>query len=169
MPMLRRAVPRGHPGAARAHPLRPATRVYPAAGESVPQARQFVTAALTGWGLGAVADDAALVTSELAANAARHGAGTAHPQILVRVTRVRLGAVIEVGDHDPAGPPWPPPEPGPDDENGRGLRVVLAVAHRAGWRRDRDWKIMWAEVRVPRPARPRPWHRPAAPAASVPR
>jgi len=148
MPTLRQAVPCGHDGLLRA---RVATRLYPAVGESVPQARQFVSVTLFAWGLSEAADAAALVTSELAANAARHGGGTTSPEILIRLYRAGPAAVIEVGDHDPSGLPRPSRMPGPDDERGRGLLVVAALAEQIGWHWDGGWKIVWATVRLPRP------------------
>ena len=53
--------------------LASATFVLPPHAASVHSARSFATGALTGWGLGELADNMELVVSELATNALRHG------------------------------------------------------------------------------------------------
>jgi len=143
-------MPRSHAGTLRTDT---ATHVYPASDESVRQARRFVTTTLSSWGMSAAAEPAALITSELAANAARQGAGTSPAEILVRVSRSGRTAVIEVGDHDPAVPPGSPRMPATDAEHGRGLPLAAAAARRVACHQDGDWKIVRAEIRPLRPAR----------------
>jgi anti-sigma regulatory factor (Ser/Thr protein kinase) len=150
MHTLRQVVPGGHPGTLRAGTTE---HVYPAADESVPQARRFVAAALRTWGMTAAADDAALVTTELAANAARQGASTSPAEILVRVSRAGRAVVITVGDHDPAIPARTRRMPAAGAEHGRGLPLVTRLAARVSWRQDGDWKIIQATLRAPRPHR----------------
>ena len=52
-----------------------AAATFPASLTAPRQARSAIRAALTGWGLPGLADDAELLTSELIANAAEHGTG----------------------------------------------------------------------------------------------
>ncbi|HVX18927.1 MAG TPA: ATP-binding protein [Acidimicrobiales bacterium] len=111
-------------------------------------ARQFVTAALTDLRCSHLEATAALLTSELVTNAIVH----AHTPIEVRVVLSRPGRIrIEVDDDDSAEPVAPPTPiwPSGDDESGRGLAMVAALA--AAWGVDlhtppAPGKTVWFEL-----------------------
>ena len=71
----------------------------PATARSVTEARRFVTAALTGWGRGELADTAALLTSEVVTNAVLHARTTV--DLVIR--QLRDGITVEVSDGSPVG------------------------------------------------------------------
>lgn len=92
------------------------------------QARCCVRRALDSWGIGGeVVETAALVASELVANAAKATAVTSESggQILLTLCYARQALRIEVTD----GSPSPPvrSEVPPDAESGRGLLIVDAL------------------------------------------
>ncbi|MGW4285762.1 ATP-binding protein [Streptomyces sp. NPDC004673] len=125
----------GHPGYTETLPRQP---------ESAGRARRLVRIALTTWCLNNLADDAALVVSELVANAVRHAG---RESIRVVVERVAPRAVrVAVADFSRTLPE--PRTPTTDDENGRGLPLIAALA--ANWGTDeRRWgKVVWAELEV---------------------
>lgn len=110
--------------------------------ESAQPARRLVETALNSWGLPGLADDSALIISELIANAVRHARSDS-----VRVTvnlvaerRVRLAVV----DKSPVLPQLRTPSL--EDVQGRDLPQVNALADR--WGTDRlPWgKRVWAEL-----------------------
>lgn len=108
---------------------------------SVPRARRFVTRQLDGWDLCRVEAEAALVVTELAANAVDH----AHSDFEVRLALTDHVLRLEVLDNG-AGTPDPRP-PSPDSERGRGLLLVSAMS--ASWGVDEvvdDGKVVWAEL-----------------------
>ncbi|MDQ1035451.1 anti-sigma regulatory factor (Ser/Thr protein kinase) [Streptomyces sp. V3I8] len=97
-------------------------------------------------------ESVALVVAELAANAVRHG------RVRGRDFRVRLlmragedTVRVEVADGVTERLPAPRESPGADDEGGRGLLLVTALADR--WGTDLctggTHKVVWAEIRVP--------------------
>lgn len=95
----------------------------------------------------ALADDVALVTSELVANAVRHGGGGA---IEVLQALVAGGVVLCVFDASSAPPVLR--ELGPDREDGRGLHVVDALsAGRWGHFPIPGGKYVWAQLSLPAP------------------
>ena len=115
--------------------------------ESVRAARGFLAAVLAGWHVEEpVCDDAALLVSEVAANAVRHSTGglTIDVHLLPGVLRVA------VTDHTSALP-----RPRPADtsaEGGRGLQIVDAYAAR--WGTDclsggTPGKRVWFELALP--------------------
>jgi DNA-binding response OmpR family regulator len=108
---------------------------------TVPLAREFVRRCLEEWGAGHVADEAAIVVTELAANAVLH-AGSPYE---VRVSRSEGVVRIEVADRD-AGTPEPQPFSAVA-EDGRGIVIVSALS--ASWGIDAQprGKITWAELR----------------------
>ncbi|MFI5616532.1 ATP-binding protein [Streptomyces sp. NPDC051567] len=84
-----------------------------------------------------------LLVSELVTNAVTHGDSATLKLILT--CGPDAGIRIEVDDHSP-GTPEPrnpgtpePRSPGPDDENGRGLLLVTALAHTWGRTGTRTW------------------------------
>lgn len=92
------------------------------------------------------ADDAELIVSELAGNALRHSrSGDADGSFTVEVVLGRasplrhggeaIGILITVHDQGGNGVPWFRREqpPDPNEENGRGLATVAALATRTGY------------------------------------
>lgn len=103
-------------------------------------ARRFVRETLRAWGAGDLLDDAALVATELAANAVRHTAGG----FTVTLRGGREVLRIEVRDSGrlvprPRAVDWAA-------EGGRGLGLVAAVAASWGYVPARDGKVVWAEL-----------------------
>jgi hypothetical protein len=61
----------------------------------------------------------------------------------------RFADVVRIDVHDSSPLPVPPGrEHGADDENGRGLTVVAAIASRWGWRPEPFGKVVWCELAV---------------------
>ncbi|MGI5456060.1 ATP-binding protein [Streptomyces sp. CA-249302] len=131
----------GHPTYSQTFPCQPSTAEI---------GRDLVRDVLGVWHLGGLADRAALIVTELIANASRH---TLCPEIRLTVgrpsaTRVRVGVV----DREPTRLPILG-QAGDDDESGRGLLLVDAVADRWGYDLHgsgrRPWgKEVWAELRI---------------------
>jgi anti-sigma regulatory factor (Ser/Thr protein kinase) len=111
-------------------------------------------AALRGWaalrGLPEEATEiAALLLTELVTNACRHAESAAGWQIYVRCATVRGRLRVEVSDADATLPK--PRDAGDDEESGRGLALVAALA--AEWaaepRTDAVGKTIWFELELP--------------------
>jgi anti-sigma regulatory factor (Ser/Thr protein kinase) len=108
------------------------------------------------WGLHNLADTIELVVSELVTNAVKasmdqdqrphytdeHGVACIH----LRLSADRQAALVEVWDENFKLPA--PSQPGLDDESGRGLMLVDALAERWGWDLPAAGrgKIVWALV-----------------------
>src|SRR5919112_4897579 len=74
-----------------------------------------------------VLDEAELLVSELATNAVQHGT----PPVRLRVEcDGTQGLCVSVSDEDPASPTAM--DAGPDDESGRGIRLVDVISDRWG-------------------------------------
>ncbi|MFI0899390.1 ATP-binding protein [Streptomyces sp. NPDC020983] len=104
------------------------SRTLPCAAESAEDARYLVRTALRAWGLEQLADDGALVVTELVANAARHTRGR-----LIRVTISRPAHAqvrIDVVDRSKTRPERR--HAGELAECGRGLNLVEALTARWG-------------------------------------
>jgi len=93
--------------------------------------------------MGHLAGDAELLVSELVANAAEHGDGQPISLALRRHAEAgaQPGITCEVTDTSPAMSRRA--EPGPDDERGRGLAIVEALARSSGVRASRAGKTTW--------------------------
>jgi anti-sigma regulatory factor (Ser/Thr protein kinase) len=114
--------------------------------ESVPAARSCTTAALRAWGLtSALLDDVALLLTELTANAIRHAHGIVGVEIDLNGDRL----TVRVCDEDDTQPRIG--EPSADDEGGRGLWLVDAIADRWGWEPGAPGKVVWFELTTPVP------------------
>ncbi|GAA2421799.1 hypothetical protein GCM10010405_00040 [Streptomyces macrosporus] len=103
---------------------------------------------LEGWGITEREEEVRLCVSELATNAVRHGAPPG------RGFRVRLEVpergVLRVEVHDSgAGRPWVR-RPAPDEEGGRGLLLVDALADVWGVRERGPGKAVWCEFGLKR-------------------
>ncbi|KWW98769.1 Response regulator receiver [Carbonactinospora thermoautotrophica] len=106
-------------------------------------AREQARLAATTAGLPEQTEAAALLLSELAANALRHAGGLAHVRLLCQPRMLR----IEVTDPDPT--PAELIRPAPDAEHGRGLHLVAALAHTWGCDRHEHGKTVWCELGAP--------------------
>jgi len=99
---------------------------------AVPCARLHTKQVLWEWGLGAHAETAELVVSELITNAIRAaGVGPGVPVVQLRLTRHQEQVLVEVWDASPQPPVRA--EAGPDGESGRGLVLVQALSTRWGY------------------------------------
>ncbi|MGI5256784.1 ATP-binding protein [Streptomyces angustmyceticus] len=126
--------PTGHPGYSETLLRRP---------ESVAVARRLVRCALTAWGMEELADDGAVVVSELVTNAVRHARSE-----VIRLVVSRLdSATVRIGVVDKSKAPPRPRQPGTEDDSGRGLMLVAALAD--DWGTDPlPWgKRVWSELR----------------------
>jgi anti-sigma regulatory factor (Ser/Thr protein kinase) len=113
---------------------------------SIPCARLHAVAVLHEWGLRHLAEDAALIVSELITNAAEASMALPdHPPITLRLLASDTTLIIEAWDHSPAD--LRPRDPDPGAESGRGLTVVAALSHRWGAERTATTrKVVWAEL-----------------------
>lgn len=123
----------------------PATETFriPKNRRHVPAARQHVRKALADWGItGLPADSVTLLANELVTNAVTHCRVTCAQ---VRVTLILDAAelVLEVADPDRDRLPRLR-DSGPDEEGGRGLALVEALADAWGHRQERYTKCVWA-------------------------
>ncbi|MFD4527940.1 SpoIIE family protein phosphatase [Streptomyces sp. NPDC058470] len=108
------------------------------------RARAVVREQLHLWGLAALTDPAELMADELVTNAVRH----AHSRhIALRLVRGET-LLCEVDDDDHTLPTLL--SAGPDDEFGRGLRVVSTLAREWGTSRTTAGKTVWFELTLPR-------------------
>ncbi|MGW4512997.1 ATP-binding protein [Streptomyces sp. NPDC004393] len=110
----------------------------------IAEVRHSVRAALASWGAGAIADDMAVVASELASNALKHAGGEA----TVRLRLAEGQALLEVDDISLRRPVSR--RAGAEVEEGRGLFLVQALAAEWGWRyRKGGGKTVWASLPAP--------------------
>jgi len=115
-------------------------------------AREFTGQILRGWSLLVLADDAAVIVSELVTNALMHGGsavnGAAREGVELILWR-RSGQVICAVTDPGTGTPVLV-QPDPFGEAGRGLHVVQALSAAWGWTRLGDRKkAVWAAMDVP--------------------
>lgn len=130
----------------------PAALPLPARAASAAAARRHVQRLLKGWQLTACLDTAQLLASELVANAVT--ATRAMPQtgfpavwapIEVSLHRTGTSLIIEVRDPDPDPPT--DHDPGPLDEDGRGLLIVGVLSSRWGhYPAQGGGKVVWCEI-----------------------
>lgn len=118
----------------------------PGTAVAVANARHRVVAGICGWGLpvgSSVVETVALVTSELLTNAVQHaGDGPISVAARLKGDTVR----VEVSDSSPALPTLSLPTG--DDEHGRGLFIVAALAVRHDVETTESGKRCWAEIPV---------------------
>ncbi|MEV0173927.1 ATP-binding protein [Streptomyces sp. NPDC050803] len=111
----------------------------------VAEVRHTVRAALASWDAGAIADDMAVVASELTSNALKHAGGEATVRLRLRLEKGQ--ALLEVDDSSKYRPV--PRRVGAEAEEGRGLLLVKALASEWGWRyREGGGKTVWASLPV---------------------
>ncbi|MGW3569616.1 ATP-binding protein [Streptomyces sp. NPDC000941] len=118
--------------------------------ETAQEGRRLTHVALAAWGLADEAETAALIMSELVANAARHARGHTIRMTVNRPADNRV--YVAVIDRAPLKVPTML-TPGPDAVQGRGLLLVDAVSHQWGWEYmgtgTRPWgKRVWATLVV---------------------
>ena len=113
---------------------------------AIPCARLHAVHVLHEWGLRSLADDAALIVSELMTNAADASVVLPErPPIALRLLASEKALMIEAWDHSPLD--IEPREADPDAECGRGLTVVAALSNHWGSERTGDRrKVVWAEL-----------------------
>ncbi|MFF8772030.1 SpoIIE family protein phosphatase [Kitasatospora sp. NPDC015120] len=108
----------------------------------VAHSRRFTRETLTEWGLGALADWAELLTSELITNALVHAGSPTQLRLFCDRT-----LTVEVADRDSATPRIRRADE--EDEGGRGIHLVNELAHRWGSRRTPEGKVVWFELELP--------------------
>lgn len=107
------------------------------------RARRLVRGQLRSWGLTEVTESVELLVSEVVTNAVRHAHGRR-----AELRLVRAGSLLcEVADEDHTLPTLLGARP--DDELGRGLRVVSTLAREWGTSRTTDGKTVWFEMALP--------------------
>ncbi|MFF2149136.1 PAS domain S-box protein [Kitasatospora sp. NPDC058190] len=123
-------------------PLATAATDLPDAPAAVREGRAFLGKALAGWGFDHRTDDVILLLSELVTNSVRH----AHGPIGLRLRRTATAFTVEVSDGS-SQLPQPRPATG-EEESGRGLALVDALADEWGVRPDDDGKTTWFTMRL---------------------
>ncbi|MEW2518442.1 ATP-binding protein [Actinacidiphila alni] len=122
---------------------------WPCTPLSARRARRQLAALLDEWGLGALADSALLVLSELIANAVRHARTTEGMSRDIGTVFVRDGDGVRIEVHDTRADRRPAlTDPRPLDETGRGLHLVDALTE-GKWgvnSRTGPGKAVWAHV-----------------------
>jgi len=113
---------------------------------AIPCARLHAMHVLREWGLRDLADDAALIVSELMTNAADASVALPErPPITLRLLANERSLLIEAWDQSPLD--LEPREADADAECGRGLTVVAALSNRWGSERTgHNCKVVWAEL-----------------------
>ena len=113
---------------------------------AIPCARLHAVAVLHEWGLRALAEDAALIVSELITNAADASVLLPdRPPVTLRLLASEKSLIIEAWDHSPLD--LEPRQADSGDECGRGLAVVAALSTRWGCERTgHRRKVVWAEL-----------------------
>jgi anti-sigma regulatory factor (Ser/Thr protein kinase) len=112
--------------------------------KSVTLARRYTAKTVAHWGHPALADDAALIVSELCGNAVLHG-GVPGRNFRVQLTLTKT--LLRIAVSDAKGERLPQPRcPTPDDKFGRGLLIVRALASRWGVRERTVGKEVWVEL-----------------------
>ncbi|WP_394433962.1 ATP-binding protein [Streptomyces sp. SGAir0957] len=120
---------------------------------SAQDARRFVRDVAVSWALPAQAvHDLEVVAGELAGNAVVHGGDDVVAVSVTRRTGFVTVCVTDGGGR--VGDPVQPVAARDDDESGRGLVIVEALAERWGWRRTgRGGLAVWARVAAAAPSR----------------
>ncbi|MFD7815522.1 ATP-binding protein [Streptomyces sp. NPDC059785] len=112
------------------------------AASSACPARGLVARTLEGRGLPAAVPAGELVVTELVANAVKH---TRCPVIVVKVTRLAQDRT-RIAVFDPSEERPVPGKPAPEQEGGRGLTIIAAMAADWGVETRATGKWVWAEL-----------------------
>lgn len=115
--------------------------------EAPSMSRQFTQETCARWGIGRVATLAELVASELVTNAVMHA--RTPMTVTLRLADNRLHVAVRDGDPRPMQRPTPGGSGGPQDEHGRGLLLLDAMADSWGCNPTADGKVVWASIAVP--------------------
>jgi anti-sigma regulatory factor (Ser/Thr protein kinase) len=118
--------------------------VLPGIPGSVPVARRHVRDALGSHGLGEFAQDAAIITSELVANAVQHACEDGTRTIGVILTHAATPATVTVAVSDSSPQVHVRRDTPAGSEQGRGLQIVEALSARWGWRYEDGGKAVFA-------------------------
>lgn len=123
----------------------------PHAAASVSVARRHLCRELLAWGVAdEVADDAAVVISELLSNALRHARPLSGETPQVRVAWTRLGDTVELAVTDGGAVTEPRRgQPALSSLGGRGLGIVETLSRSWGVRRDDHGSTVWALLYAP--------------------
>lgn len=120
-----------------------ATFRIPKRRQHVSTARQRIRKALADWGItDELADAVTLSANELVTNAVAH-CRTSYAEVEVTLTVDGPELLLEVSDPDRDRLPRPH-DSGPDEECGRGLALVAALADAWGHRQETYGKCVWA-------------------------
>ena len=103
-------------------------------------ARELVSWQLRDWHVESLCDDAALIITELVANAIRY----ARTEVEIRVQPIEGGIRLEVSDGSTLT--LRPRQAADTEETGRGLTLVDALSSRYGVEADEQGKCVWAEM-----------------------
>ncbi|MDH6625200.1 anti-sigma regulatory factor (Ser/Thr protein kinase) [Streptomyces sp. LBL] len=115
--------------------------------QNITRARRHVAQLAVDWGHPGAAGDAALLASELCTNALLHGCLRDR---LFRVETSLKGNALRVAVTDPRGERLPIPyTAASDDQFGRGLLIVRALACRWAVEKLTVGKTIWAELDIP--------------------
>ncbi|MFG2307843.1 PAS domain S-box protein [Streptomyces sp. NPDC048566] len=114
----------------------------PAVRESVPRGRAFLGETLLSWDCARSVDDAELLLSEILTNAVLHAQGP----IGLHLCRTTTDLTVEVSDRSPRLPQ--PRMAAEDEESGRGLILVRALADDWGVRPTDTGKTTWFTLRL---------------------
>ncbi|MEU0917775.1 ATP-binding protein [Streptomyces cyaneofuscatus] len=116
---------------------------------SIPVVRKFTRKALIEWGYKERAYDVLLCVTELATDALRHGVPPGRG-FRVKVFLDRMEDVIRVELHDSGDGEVRMADglPGVEDEGGRGLLLVSALADKWGVAERNPGKIVWCEFNL---------------------
>jgi anti-sigma regulatory factor (Ser/Thr protein kinase) len=118
-----------------------ASKLFLPVAAAVPVARHFAIDTLTAWKLPHLADDAALIVSELAANAVVH----AKTAFRVTISRVPSG-VVRLAVEDAAQSQPVLRRSGRHDHSGRGIALIAEITREWGCDLSSGGKTIWADV-----------------------
>ena len=118
-----------------------ASKLFLPVAAAVPVARHFAIDTLAAWKLPHLADDAALIVSELAANAVVH----AKTAFRVEISRAPSGGV-RLAVEDAAQPQPVLRRAGRHDRGGRGIALVAEITREWGCDPSPGGKTVWADV-----------------------
>ena len=119
---------------------------FPADLKSARTARRFVAGVLESWGCDELQDSAALLVSELVTNAVVHAHSTVELAVHLRPTRVRVEVIDMAREHVRRR------DARDDEQSGRGMALIEALAVAWGIDTLLSGKSVWFEIERPAPA-----------------